>query len=59
VKEVKHDSCFVHVLEDPFAVLLEEVNSPGAFNFLRIGLMDEILNKLSAKNLWNKQVQRK
>jgi hypothetical protein len=59
VEGVKHDSCFVHVLEYPFAVLLEEVNSPGAFDFLIIGLMDEILNELSAKKLWNKQVQRK
>jgi hypothetical protein len=31
VEGVKCDSCFMHVLEDPFVVLLEEVNSLGAF----------------------------
>jgi hypothetical protein len=59
VEGVKQDGCFVHILEDPFVVLLEDVNSPGTLNFLRIGLMDEILNELSAKKLWNKQVQRR
>ena len=56
---VKHDSCFVHVLEDPFAILLEAVNSPNVFDFLRFGFMDEFLNELSVKKIWNKQVQRK
>jgi hypothetical protein len=41
--------CFVHVLEDPFAVLLEAVNNPNVFNFLRFGFMDEFLNELSIK----------
>jgi hypothetical protein len=59
VEGVKHDSCFVHVLEDPFIVLLEEVNNPNVFYFFRFGFMDEILNELSAKKIWNKQVQRK
>jgi hypothetical protein len=59
VEGVKHDSCFVHVLEDPFAVLLEEVNNPNVLDFLRFGFMDGVLNELSTKRLWNKQVQRK
>ena len=42
---VKHDDCFVHILEDPFVVLLEEMNSLGTLNFLRIGLIDKILNE--------------
>jgi hypothetical protein len=59
VEEVKHDCCFVHVLKDPFAVLLEAVNNPNVFNFLRFGFMDEFLNELSVKRLWSKHVQRK
>jgi hypothetical protein len=55
---VKHDSCFVHILEDPFAVLLEEVSSPSVLDFLRFEFMNGILNELS-KKLWYKQVQRK
>jgi hypothetical protein len=59
VEGVKHDGCFVHILEDPFSVLFEAVNSPNFFDFLRFGFMDEFLNDLSVKMLWNKQVQRK
>jgi hypothetical protein len=59
VEGVKHVDCFVHILEDPFVILLEEMNSPRSLKFLRIGLIDEILNELSAKGLWNKKVQRK
>jgi hypothetical protein len=33
VEGVKHDDCFVHILEDPFAILLEGVNSPGSSKF--------------------------
>jgi hypothetical protein len=58
VEGVKHGSCFVHILEDPFVVLLEEVSSTNVLDFLRIGFMDGVLNELS-KNLWYKQVQRK
>jgi hypothetical protein len=36
VERVKHDCCFVHVLEDPFAVLLEAVNSPNVFESFEI-----------------------
>jgi hypothetical protein len=56
---VKQYGCFVHVLEDPFAVLLEEVNSPNVLDFLRFGFMDGVLNELSTKRIWNKRVQRK
>ena len=56
---VKHDCCFVHILEDPFAVLLEAVNSPNVFNFLRFGFMDEFLNELSVSRIWNKHVRSK
>ena len=56
---VKCDDCFMHILEDPFAILLEEVNNPDPSKILRIGLMDKILNKSSAKRFWNKKVQRK
>jgi hypothetical protein len=42
---VKHDDCFVHILEDPFVILLEEMKRPNVFNFLRSGFMDEFLNE--------------
>jgi hypothetical protein len=59
VEGVKHDSCFVHLLEDPFAMLLVALNNPNVFDFFRFGFMDEFLNELSVKKIWNKQVQRK
>ena len=43
---MKHGCCFVHVLEDPFAVLLEAVNSPNVFNLLRFEFIDRFLNEL-------------
>jgi hypothetical protein len=54
---VKHDGCFTHILKDPFAILLEEINSPNVFDFLRI--MDEVLNELSVSKIWSKLVQGK
>jgi hypothetical protein len=59
VEGVKHNCFFVHILEDPFTVLLEVVNSPNVFNFLRFGFMDEILNELSVSRIWSKLVQSK
>jgi hypothetical protein len=59
VEGVKHDCCFMHVLEDPFAVLLEAVNNPNVFNFLRFEFIDKFLNELSVNKLWSKHVQRK
>ena len=56
---VKCDDCFMHILEDPFVILLEEVNNPGPSNFFRIGLIDKILNESSTKGFLNKQVQKK
>jgi hypothetical protein len=59
VEGVKHDCCFVHILEDPFAVLLEAVNSPNVFNFLRFGFMDEFLNELSVKQALEQESAKK
>jgi hypothetical protein len=59
VEGVKHGDCFTHILEDPFEILLEEMNSPNVFNFLRFGLMDEFLNELSVSRIWRKLVQSK
>jgi hypothetical protein len=50
---------FCAFLEDPFAALLEAVNNPNIFDFLRFGFMGEFLRGLLAKKLWDKQVQRK
>jgi hypothetical protein len=59
VEGVKHDCCFMHVLEDPFAVLLEAVNNPNVFNFLRLEFIDKFLNELTVNKFWRKHVQRK
>jgi len=59
VERVKHDCCFLHILEDPFAILLEAMNSPNVFNFLRFGFMDEFLNELSVSRNWSKLVKSK
>jgi hypothetical protein len=59
VEGVKHDCCFMYVLEDPFAVLLEEANNPNVFNFLRFEFVDKFLNGLSVNMLWSRHVQRK
>jgi hypothetical protein len=49
VEGVKHDDYFTHILEDPFAILLEEMNRTNVFNFLRFGFMDELLNELAVR----------
>jgi hypothetical protein len=59
VEGMKHGCCFVHVLSDPFAVLVEATNSPNVFNFLRFEFIDKFLNGLSVSRLWSKHVQRK
>ena len=56
---MKHDCCFVHILEDPFAVMLEEMNCLDVYIFLRFGFMDEFLNELSVRRIWNKLVKSK
>jgi hypothetical protein len=56
---VKHDFCFVHILEDPFVVLLEVINNANVFNFLRFEFIGKFLNELSVNRLWRKHVQRK
>jgi hypothetical protein len=58
VEGVKHGCCFVHVLEDPFAVLLEVTNNHNVFYFLRFEFIDKFLNDLSVNKLWSKHVQR-
>jgi hypothetical protein len=58
VEGVKHSYCFVHVLEDPFAFLLEAVNNPNVFNVLRFEFIDNFLNGLSVNWFWSKHVQR-
>jgi hypothetical protein len=37
VEGVKHDDCFIHILEDPFEILLEEINSVNVFYFENYG----------------------
>jgi hypothetical protein len=59
VEGVKHDFCFMHILEDPFAVLLKALNNPNVFNFLRFKFIDKFLNELLVNKLWSKHVQRK
>jgi hypothetical protein len=59
VEGVKHDNCFMYVMEDPFAVLLEAERSPNVFNFLRFEFIDKFLNDLSVNRFWSKQVKRK
>jgi hypothetical protein len=48
----------MHVLEDPFVVLLEAIKSPNVFNLLRYEFIDRFLNQLSVNMFWTKHVQR-
>jgi hypothetical protein len=59
VEGVKHDCCFMHVLEDPFAVLLEVVKNPNVFNFGGLEFIDNFFNELTVNKIWRKHVQRK
>jgi hypothetical protein len=59
VEEVKHDCCLMHVLEDPFAVLLETINSPNIFEILRFKFIYNFSNELLVNKLWSKHVQSK
>jgi hypothetical protein len=59
VEGVKHDCCFMYVLEDPFAVLLEAENSPNVLNFFKFEFIDKFLNDLLVNILWRKHVKRK
>jgi hypothetical protein len=46
----------MHVFEDPFSSLLEAVNSPNVFNFLRFEFVDKFLNELLVNRIWSKNV---
>jgi hypothetical protein len=59
VEGVKHDCCFMYVLEDPFAILLEAAKSPNVFNFFRFEFIDKFLNDLLVNKIWRKHVKRK
>jgi hypothetical protein len=59
MEEIKHDCCFMHVLEDPFAVLLETMNSPHNFEILIFEFVYNFANELSMSMIWNKHVQSK
>jgi hypothetical protein len=54
----QHDYCFMDVLGDPFAVLLDTINSPNVFKLLIFEFIDRFLNELSANRFWTKHVQR-
>jgi hypothetical protein len=59
VEGVKHDCCFMCVLDNPFGFLLEVTNSLNVFYFLRFEFIDKFLNDLSINRVWSKHVQRK
>jgi hypothetical protein len=57
VEEVKHSFGLMHVLEDPFAVLLETINSPNILEILRFKFIYNFSNELLVNRFWNKYVQ--
>jgi hypothetical protein len=57
VEEMIQDCSFTHVLEDPFVVLLETMNSPNIFKFLRFRFICNFSNELLMKRLWSEHVQ--
>jgi len=59
VEGVKCDDCLMHILEDPFFILLGEANNPIPSIFFRIGIIDKILNESSSEGFFNKKVQKK
>jgi hypothetical protein len=59
VEGVNPDYCFMCVLEDPFAFLLEVESSLNVFYFLRFEFIDKFLNDLTVNKIWRKHVQRK
>jgi hypothetical protein len=56
---VKHDCSFMHVLEDPFVVLLEAVDSLNVLNILTFEFIDNFFNELSVNKILSKHVKRK
>jgi hypothetical protein len=59
VEEVKHDCGLMHVLEDPFEILLEKINSPNVFEILKFKFIYNFSNGLSMNRLRRKRVQRR
>jgi hypothetical protein len=58
VEEVKHSFGLMHALEDPFAVLLETINSPNILELLRIKFICNSPKELLVRRFWNKYVKR-
>ena len=58
MEKVKHGFGLMHVLEDPFAILLEKINSPNIFEILRFTFIYNFLDGLSVNRIWSKHVQR-
>ena len=56
---MKHDCGLMHVLEYPFAILLETINSPNIFEILRLKFIYNFSNGLSVNMLWSKHVLNK
>jgi hypothetical protein len=59
VEEANHGFDLMHVLKDPFAILLEKINSPNVLEILRFKFIYNFLNGLSMNWIRNKHVQRR
>jgi hypothetical protein len=57
MEEMIHDCSFTHVLEYLFAVLLETMNNPKIFKFLRFRFICNFSNELLMNKLWSEHVQ--
>jgi hypothetical protein len=58
VEEVRYSLGLMHVLEDPFAILLETINSPNIVEILEIKFIYNFPKELLVSRFWNKYVQR-
>jgi hypothetical protein len=59
VEEMIRDCYFIHMLEDPFAALLETTNNPNISGSLKFKFICNLSNELLMNRLWSKHVQRK
>jgi hypothetical protein len=57
VEEMIYVYHFMHVLEDPFAVLLETINNNNIFEILRFRSKRSFSNELLINKIWNKHVK--